>query len=79
MTTNTTTAPGSNLVGKLSTWLMIIATVALAFVICVEMINILFYDPWSDEQFLFKLSGSLSDVKVGPLTYLMFGSLAVTL
>ncbi len=79
MTTNTTTAPGSNLVGKLSTWLMIIATVALAFVICVEMINILFYDPWSDEQFLFKLSGSLSDVKIGPLTYLMFGSLAVAL
>ncbi|MCR8916256.1 TRAP transporter large permease subunit [Marinobacter panjinensis] len=79
MTTNTTTAPGSNLLGKLSTWLMIIATVALAFVICVEMINILFYDPWSDEKFLFKLSGSLSDVKVGPLTYLMFGSLAVAL
>ncbi|MDL0431580.1 TRAP transporter large permease subunit [Marinobacter sp. TBZ242] len=79
MTTNTTTVPGSNLIGKLSTWLMIIATVALAFVICVEMINILFYDPWSDEKFLFKLSGSLSDVKVGPLTYLMFGSLAVAL
>ncbi len=79
MTTNTTTAPGSNLVGKLSTWLMIAATVALAFVICVEMINILFYDPWSDEKFLFKLSGSLSDVKIGPLTYLMFGSLAVAL
>ncbi|WP_404364955.1 TRAP transporter large permease subunit [Marinobacter sp.] len=79
MTTNTTTVRGSNLVGKLSTWLMIIATVALAFVICVEMINILFYDPWSDEKFLFNLSGSLSDVKIGPLTYLMFGSLAVAL
>lgn len=79
MSTNTTTAPGSNLFGKLSTWLMIIATVGLAFVICVEMINILFYDPWSDEKFLFKLSGSLSDVKIGPLTYLMFGSLAVAL
>ncbi|HEY9120618.1 MAG TPA: TRAP transporter large permease subunit [Marinobacter sp.] len=79
MTTSSTTVPGGNLVGKLSTWLMIIATVALAFVICVEMINILFYDPWSDEKFLFKLSGSLSDVKVGPLTYLMFGSLAVAL
>ena len=79
MSTNTTTAPGSNLIGKLSTWLMIAATVALAFIICVEMINILFYDPWSDEKFLFKLSGSLSDVKIGPLTYLMFGSLAVAL
>ncbi|RBP33467.1 tripartite ATP-independent transporter DctM subunit [Marinobacter pelagius] len=79
MSTNTTTAPGSNLIGKLSTWLMIAATVALAFIICVEMINILFYDPWSDEKFLFKLAGSLSDVKIGPLTYLMFGSLAVAL
>jgi len=79
MSTNTTTAPGSNLIGKLGTWLMIAATVALAFIICVEMINILFYDPWSDEKFLFKLSGSLSDVKIGPLTYLMFGSLAVAL
>ncbi|MFO7529370.1 MAG: TRAP transporter large permease subunit [Marinobacter sp.] len=79
MSTITTTAPGSNLIGKLSTWLMIAATVGLAFVICVEMINILFYDPFSDEKFLFKLSGSLSDVKIGPLTYLMFGSLAVAL
>lgn len=79
MSTNTITAPGSNLLGKLSTWLMIAATVVLAFVICVEMINILFYDPYSDEKFLFKLSGSLSDVRIGPLTYLMFGSLAVAL
>ncbi|MEE3169265.1 MAG: TRAP transporter large permease subunit [Pseudomonadota bacterium] len=79
MTSITTTAPASNLMGKLGTWLMILGTVALAFVICVEMINILFYDPFSDEKFLFKLSGSLSDVKIGPLTYLMFGSLAVAL
>lgn len=79
MSANTVTAPGSNLVGKLSTWVMAVATVALAFVICVEMINILFYDPYSDEKFLFKLSGSLSDVRIGPLTYLMFGSLAVAL
>ncbi|MCG2580740.1 MAG: TRAP transporter large permease subunit [Marinobacter sp.] len=79
MSTNTVTAPRRNLVGKLSTWVMVVATVALAFVICVEMINILFYDPYSDEKFLFKLSGSLSDVRIGPLTYLMFGSLAVAL
>lgn len=79
MSTTTATAPGSSVMGKLGTWLMILGTVALAFVICVEMINILFYDPFSDEKFLFKLSGSLSDVKIGPLTYLMFGSLAVAL
>ena len=79
MSTNTATAQGTSAIGKLGTWLMILGTVALAFVICVEMINILFYDPFSDEKFLFKLSGSLSDVKIGPLTYLMFGSLAVAL
>lgn len=45
MSTTTTTAPGSNLVGKLGTWLMIVATVGLAFIICVEMINILFMIP----------------------------------
>ena len=75
----TTAAPSSGMAGKLGTWLMIIATVGLAFVICVELINILFYDPWSDDKFLFKLSGSLSGVEIGPLTYLMFGSLAVAL
>lgn len=76
---STTAAPNNGMAGKLGTWLMIIATVVLAFVICVELINILFYDPWSDEKFLFKLSGSLSGVEIGPLTYLMFGSLAVAL
>ncbi|MGO1693567.1 MAG: TRAP transporter large permease [Marinobacter sp.] len=79
MTTNTTTASGPNLVGKLGTWLMILATIGLGFVICVEMINILFYDPFSDERFLFKLAGSLASVEIGPLTYLMFGSLFVAL
>ncbi len=80
MSTETMTNQGTgSLIGKLGTWLMIIATIALAFVVLVEVINILFYDPWSDEKFLFKLSGLLSDVKIGPLTYIMFGSLAVLL
>ena len=80
MSTETMTNQGTgSLIRKLGTWLMIIATIALAFVVLVEVINILFYDPWSDEKFLFKLSGLLSDVKIGPLTYIMFGSLAVLL
>jgi len=65
--------PGNPLIGKLGTWLMIIATIALGFVVLVEVINILFYDPWSDDRFLFKLSGLMSDVRIGPLTYIMFG------
>lgn len=79
MTTNTERASSPRLVGKLGTWLMILATVGFAFIICVEMINILFYDPFSDDKFLFKLAGSLSSVEIGPLTYLMFGSLFVAL
>jgi tripartite ATP-independent transporter DctM subunit len=71
--------PGNPLIGKLGTWLMIIATIALGFVMLVEVINILFYDPWSDDRFLFKLAGLMSDVRIGPLTYIMFGSLAVLL
>ena len=73
------TRAARGLYGRLGTWLMIVATVALAFVMCVEIINILFYDPFSDERFLFRLAGSLSDVSIGPLTYLMFGSLLVAL
>ncbi|OZB19717.1 MAG: TRAP dicarboxylate transporter subunit DctM [Marinobacter sp. 34-60-7] len=76
---DSTTANAGNLKGKLGTWLMIAATVAIAFVMFVEIVNILFYDPFSDEKFLFKLAGSMSDVKIGPLTYLMFGSLLVAL
>ena len=80
MTTTTVNNPGQgNLKGKLGTWLMILATAALAFVMFVEFVNILFYDPFSDEKFLFKLAGSLADVNIGPLTYLMFGSLLVAL
>jgi len=79
MTISTATASGPNMAGKLGTWLMILATVGFGFVICVEMINILFYDPFSDEKFLFKLAGSLASVDIGPLTYLMFGSLLLAL
>ncbi|MBP0048590.1 TRAP transporter large permease subunit [Marinobacterium sp. AK62] len=84
MTTHTTNAPvvrngQGSLVGKLGTWLMIIATVSLGFIILVETINTVFYDPYGDDYFLFRLAGSLSSVSIGPLTYLMFGSLLVAL
>ncbi|GGB98903.1 tripartite transporter large subunit [Marinobacterium zhoushanense] len=69
----------NNLIGKLGTWLMIIATVGLGFIILIETINIAFYDPYGDEYFLFRLAGVLGNVDIGPLTYLMFGSLLVAL
>ena len=45
---STTAAPNNGLAGKLGTWLMIIATVVLAFVICVELINVTVYDQLMD-------------------------------
>ncbi|BES69488.1 TRAP transporter large permease subunit [Marinobacter nanhaiticus D15-8W] len=76
---NAAASATSALIGHVGTWLMIVSTVVLAFIICVEVINILFYDPYSDEYFLFRLAGSLYGIGIAPLTYLMFGSLLVAL
>ncbi|MFP5402994.1 MAG: TRAP transporter large permease subunit [Gammaproteobacteria bacterium] len=45
----------------------------------VEAINIAFYDPWGEDYFLFRLQGVLGAVEMGPLTWIMFGSLFVLL
>ncbi|WP_207062676.1 TRAP transporter large permease subunit [Motiliproteus sp. SC1-56] len=65
--------------GKLGSWLMVLATLGFALVIGVEFINAVFYDPYEDDYFLFRLAGSLSHLEIAPLTYLMFGSLLVVL
>ncbi|OEY65578.1 TRAP transporter large permease [Marinobacter sp. X15-166B] len=70
---------GGSLIGKISTWVMILATLALGLIVLVEVINIVFYDPYEDDYFLFRLAGSLADTEIAPLTYLMFGSLLVAL
>lgn len=77
-TTITTPATGS-IIGKLGTWMMVLATLALGFIVLVEVINIAFYDPYEDDYFLFRFAGSLEDIDIEPLTYLMFGSLLVAL
>jgi tripartite ATP-independent transporter DctM subunit len=64
---------------SLWTYLMILATLGVALVMLVEIVNVLFYDPYGDERFLFTLSGSLEGISIGPLTFLMFGSLALLL
>ena len=69
----------NTLSSQFGTWLMILATLALGLIITVEVINILFYDPYEEEYFLFRFAGVLADVDIGPLTYLMFGSLMVAL
>lgn len=64
---------------RLWTVILVLAVLAVIFIVVVELINILFYDPYGDEYFLFTLGGSLADVGIGKLTFLMFGSLAVLL
>ena len=54
-------------------------TLALAFCVCVEMINILFYDPWGEEYFLFRTAGILAGYDISTLTWIMFGSLVIFL
>lgn len=65
--------------GRLWTYVMVLATIGTAFVVCVELINVLFYDPYGDKHFLFTLGGSLANVDIATLTFLMFGSLAALL
>ena len=64
---------------QLWTWLMYLTTGAALFVFGVELINILFYDPYGDEVFLFRTAGSLASVDIATLTWIMFGSLLVLL
>jgi tripartite ATP-independent transporter DctM subunit len=63
----------------IGTAIMVLATLGLGFVIAVEVINVMFYDPYEEEYFLFRFAGSLAHLDIGPLTYLMFGSLLIAL
>ena len=65
--------------GTFGTVLMYAATAAMVFVCAVELINVLFYDPYGDEHFLFTTAGLLEDMDIRELTYIMFGSLLVLL
>jgi tripartite ATP-independent transporter DctM subunit len=58
---------------------MILVSLGLTFVVAVEIINILFYDPYGDEYFLFRLAGVLSSYHISTLTWLMFGTLLIFL
>jgi len=75
----TAMASAPSLNARFWTWLMYLTTAAAVFVVGVEIINILFYDPWGDEVFLFRSAGMLADVDIATLTWIMFGSLLVLL
>ena len=80
MTAPTATASrGRGTWGRLWSALTVIATLALAFITCVELVNTMFYDPYGDERFLFTFAESLASVSISQLTFFMFGSLAVLL
>lgn len=65
--------------GRLWSGFTVIATLALAFITCVELVNTLFYDPYDDARFLFTFAESLASVSISQLTLFMFGSLAALL
>ena len=54
-------------------------TLLVAAVVMVELVNILFYDPYGDSYFLFRLQGVLANVSMSAPTWIMFGSLFVLL
>jgi len=62
-------------------WSIIVygGSLALAFAILVEMINVFFCDPWGDEFFLFRTAGILASYEISTLTWYMFGSLVIFL
>ncbi|MDH5424131.1 MAG: TRAP transporter large permease subunit [Gammaproteobacteria bacterium] len=64
---------------KLWTWILILATASLSFAVIVELINIVFYDPYEEEYFLFRTAGMLADMDISGLTWVMFGTLFVAL
>ncbi|WP_029010485.1 TRAP transporter large permease [Azospirillum halopraeferens] len=58
---------------------VLLVTATLAFIILVEVMNIAFVDPYTDPPLLFTLQGTLSEISIGWLSVLMFGSLLVLL
>ncbi len=54
-------------------------TIVFGLAVLVEIINIMFYDPYGDEYFLFRTAGVFAGVDISTLTWWMFGSLAVLL
>ena len=64
---------------KFWTWLMIIATASLTLAVVVELINIIFYDPYEEEVFFYSTAGMLEDMHISDLTWLMFGTLFAAL
>lgn len=72
-------SPLNNSIGRYGTIFMVVSTLVAFCVLGVELVNILFFDPYEDEYFLFRSAGILADTDISTLTYIMFGSLFVLL
>ncbi len=77
-TTNIETATGRKS-GIIWNYLVYGITIIFALAVLVEVINIMFYDPYGDDYFLFRTAGVFAGVDISTLTWWMFGSLAVLL
>lgn len=60
-------------------WFVFIMFSLFFFVFFIELMNVLFVDPYSEEPFLFTLQGTIKEVPISWLTILMFGSLLTAL
>lgn len=60
-------------------WAVVIVFSLFFFIFFIELMNVLFVDPYSQEPFLFTFQSSLQDIPVSWLTMLMFGSLLTVL
>ena len=60
-------------------WLVLLCSLVLGTLIFVEVVNVAFYDPFGEERFLWSFQGALSGIAIGPLSFLMFGTLLVLL
>ncbi len=72
-------ALGRSPANRFWSWILLAASGGALFVVGVELVNILFYDPQGADYFLFRTAGSLASLHISTLTWLMFGSLLVLL
>lgn len=60
-------------------WFVTIVFGIFTAIFFVEMLNVLFVDPFAEEPILFSFQGSLSNISIATLSLLMFGTLMLVL
>ena len=60
-------------------WVVTFGFCVFAFIVGVELLNVFFVDPYTDEPILFTFQGSLAGIPIGWLSIAMFGSLLMVL